>query len=176
MSPYGVSKVAQDKLSLQYHMSYGLHTIVTRAFNHTGPRRGDVFVCSNFAKQIAKIEKGLQEPVIAHGNLEAKRDFTDVRNVVKAYWLAATKCKYGEVYNICSGEKGTYSIKQVLEMLIIMSKVKIKTKQDPRRMRPSDVNILYGDSNKFRQQTGWKPIIPFKKTLEDLLDYWRERI
>ncbi len=174
MSPYGVSKVATDLLARQYYQSYGSKTIVTRAFNHTGPRRGDVFVCSDFAKQIALIEKGKKEPVIRHGNLEAKRDFTDVRDIVKAYLLAVEKCQPGEVYNICSGK--ALPIKQVLQMLTSMSKVKIRTEQDPERMRPSDVEILLGDSSKFRKQTGWKPEIPFKQTLEDLLNYWRERV
>ncbi len=174
MSPYGVSKVAADKLALQYNLSYGLKTIVTRAFNHTGPRRGDVFVSSTFAKQIATIEKNKQEPVINHGNLDAIRDFTDVRDIVKAYELSLTKCKFGEAYNICSGTGR--KIQDVLNILIGLSKIKISTKLDPKRLRPSDVEILYGDYTKFREQTGWKPTIPFEKTLEDLLNYWREKI
>lgn len=176
MSPYGVSKVAQDKLALQYHLSYGLKTLVTRAFNHTGPRRGEVFVCSTFAKQIAEIEKNKRKPIIAHGNLEAKRDFTDVRDMVRAYWLAVTKCIPGQVYNICSEEKGTYQISQILEILLSLSKAKIRLEQDPHRMRPSDVNILQGDSSKFRQVTGWRPKISIEKTLEDLLNYWRGKL
>ena len=176
MSPYGVSKVGQELLSLQYMESYGLEIIVTRAFNHTGPRRGEVFVTSDFAKQIAEIEKGKRDPIILHGNLEAKRDFTDVRDVVKAYLLAVEKCKAGEVYNICSGDGGIYSIKEVLNLLLSMNNVKIETKQDPNRMRPSDVNILHGDYSKFREITGWKPEINFKQTMKDLLDYWRERV
>lgn len=174
MSPYGVSKVAQDLLSRQYNMSYGLKTVVTRAFNHTGPRRGDVFVTSNFAKQIAEIEKGIKEPVINVGNLNAQRDFTDVRDIVKAYWLAVNKCKYGEVYNICSGKAIT--IESMLSLLLSISDTKIEVKQDPARMRPSDVEILLGDCKKFRKETGWEPEIPFEKTLEDLLNYWRERV
>ena len=175
MSPYGVSKVTQDKLALQYFMSYKLKTIVTRAFNHTGPRRGDVFATSSFAKQIALIEKGKQEKIV-HGNLEAKRDFTDVRDMVKAYELAVLKCDSGEEYNICSGYEGTFSIRIVLEKLIRLSKAEFKTEQDPERMRPSDVSILHGDCSKFKEKTGWKPEIPFDKTLEDLLNYWRERV
>ncbi|GAI48535.1 unnamed protein product, partial [marine sediment metagenome] len=134
LSPYGVSKVAADKLGCQYHLSYGLKTVVTRAFNHTGPRRGDVFVTSNFAKQIAEIEKGLKEPIIYVGNLNAKRDFTDVRDVVKAYWLTVTDCEYGEVYNICSGE--TRTIQSVLDLLIGMTDKKVAIKQDLSRVRP----------------------------------------
>ncbi len=173
LSPYAVSKVGQDLLGYQYYKSYGLNIIRTRGFNHCGPRRGEVFVCSDFAKQIAKIEKKKQEPVIHVGNLEAIRDFTDVRDMVKAYWLATEKGKPGEVYNICSG-KG-WKIKEVLNILLKLTKEKIEIKEDPKRMRPSDVPVLVGDSTKFREATGWKPEIPFEKTLEDLLDYWRER-
>ena len=174
LSPYGVSKVAADKLGCQYHMSYGLKTVVTRAFNHTGPRRGDVFVTSNFSKQVAEIERGLKEPTIYVGNLDARRDFTDVRDIVKAYWLAVTKGEYGEVYNICSGE--TRTIQSVLDLLLSMTDKKIEIKQDPSRMRPSDVEVLHGDYSKFKERTGWKPEIPFEKTMADLLNYWRERV
>ncbi|GAI22848.1 unnamed protein product, partial [marine sediment metagenome] len=152
LSPYAVSKVGQDLLGYQYYMSHGLNIIRTRAFNHTGPRRGEVFVCSDFAKQIARIKKGKQEPVISVGNLEAIRDFSDVRDIVKAYWLALEKCKSGEVYNICSGRG--YKISEVLEILLTLSKVNIKIRQNPNKMRPSDVPILVGDSSKFRKQTG----------------------
>lgn len=174
LSPYAVSKVGQDLLGYQYFKSYGLNIIRTRAFNHSGPRRGEGFVCSNFAKQIALIEKGRQRPIIYAGNLNAKRDFTDVRDMVKGYWLVMQKGTPGEVYNISSG-KG-YSAKEVLNILLSFSKKKIKVKQDPSRMRPSDVPILIGDSTKMRRLTGWRPVIPFKKTLEDLLNYWREKI
>jgi GDP-4-dehydro-6-deoxy-D-mannose reductase len=173
LSPYGVSKLAADKLSYQYCMSYGLHIVVTRAFNHTGPRRGDVFVTSNFAKQIAEIEKG-SEPVIHVGNLEARRDFTDVRDMVRGYLLAVEKCQQGEPYNICSGK--TIRIKDVLDMLLSMTDKQIEIRQDPDRMRPSDVDVLQGDCSKFKKQTGWEQTISFKKTMEDLLNYWRERV
>ena len=173
LSPYAVSKVGQDMLAYQYFMSYKLKVVRTRAFNHTGPRRGEVFVTSNFAKQIAEIEKQKKEPVIYVGNLDAKRDFTDVRDIIRAYWLATEKCEYGEVYNICSGN--AYSIKEVLDILLGFSKVKVKVTQDPSRMRPSDVPVLLGDNSKFSKATGWKPEIPFNKTCEDLLNYWRER-
>ncbi len=174
MSPYGVSKVAADKLAIQYYMSYGLKTVVTRAFNHTGPRRGELFATSNFAKQIAMIEKGKQEPVIYHGNLDAQRDFSDVRDIVKAYELALQKCQFGDVYNICS-EKAV-NIGDMLQILLGFSSAKIATRFDETRARPSDVEILCGDCAKFREQTGWKPSIPFEKTMEDLLNYWRERV
>jgi len=175
LSPYAVSKIAQEKLAFQYHHSYGLKIVLTRFFNTEGPGRGQDFVTSNFAKQIAEIEKGKRKPVIWVGNLEAKRDFSDVRDMVKAYWLASEKCKFGEPYNVCS-EK-TRSIKSVLELLLSFSKVKnIEIKQDPERMRPSDVPILLGDCSKFKKETGWKPEIPFEKTMLDLLNYWRERV
>jgi GDP-4-dehydro-6-deoxy-D-mannose reductase len=175
LSPYGVSKVAQDTLACQYHYSYGLKTVVTRAFNHEGPRRGEQFVTSNFAKQIAMIESGLQNPIIHVGNLSAKRDYLDVRDVVGAYWVATEKCKYGEPYNICS-EKD-WSIQSVLDLLLRMSSRKgIEIKQDPDRMRPSDVQVLLGDCTKFKNDTGWSPKITFEKTLEDTLNYWRKNL
>lgn len=175
LSPYAVSKVAQDTLACQYHHSYGLKTVVTRAFNHEGPRRGEQFVTSTFAKQIAEIEKSKKEPIIYVGNLEAKRDYSDVRDIVKAYWLAVEKCDYGTPYNICSEKNVT--IKEVLNMLLKLSHVKnIEIKQDPERMRPSDVMVLLGDCTKFKQKTSWKPEIPFGKTLEDTLNYWREKL
>lgn len=174
LSPYAVSKVAQDMLGYQYHQSYGLNVVRTRAFNHSGPRRGDVFVESNFAKQIASIEAGQQQPVIKVGNLEAVRDFTDVRDMVRAYRLALTKGEPGEVYNIASGR--AVSIGKLLELLLASADVKIEVEEDPARLRPSDVPVLLGDASKFRRQTGWVPTIPLEQTLEDLLDYWRERM
>lgn len=175
LSPYAVSKVSQDTLALQYHHSYGLKTVITRAFNHEGPRRGEQFVTSDFAKQVARIEKGLQEPLMRVGNLTAKRDYTDVRDMVHAYWLAAERCSYGEPYNICSGK--SWAIQSVLDTLLSLSSRKdIKVEQDPKRMRPSDVQVLQGDCSKFKEKTGWEPKIPFEKTLEDTLNYWRERV
>ncbi len=171
LSPYGVSKLAMDYLGYQYYQSYGLKIIRTRGFNHTGPRRGEVFAESNFAKQIAEIEKGKRPPEVFVGNLEAERDYTDVRDMVRGYLLSTYYCKPGEVYNICTG-KG-WKISKVLDYLISLSKVKVKVKQDPLRMRPSDVPILIGDNTKFTKQTGWRPTIPFEKTLEDLLNHWR---
>lgn len=174
LSPYGVSKVAQDMLGWQYFKSYGIKIVRTRAFNHTGPRRGDVFAESTFAKQIAEIEKGKKEPIIEVGNLAAKRDYTDVRDMVRAYLLSVEKGNPGEVYNICSGK--AYQIKEILNLLLSMSKKKIKIKIDPQRLRPSDVEILLGDCSKFKRTTGWKTKINLEKTMEDLLNYWRERI
>ncbi len=175
LSPYGVSKVAQDKLCYQYNKSYNMGIIVTRAFNHTGPRRGEVFATSNFAKQIVEIEKGYREEVIDVGNLEAQRDFSDVRDIVRGYYLAATKGQPGDVYNISSGEAMT--IGNMLNTLLDFSEIKnIVIKPDPKRMRPSDVPILLGDCTKFKKQTGWKPQVPFEDTMRELLEYWRMKI
>jgi GDP-4-dehydro-6-deoxy-D-mannose reductase len=174
LSSYAVSKVAQDFLGYQYYQSYGLKAIRTRGFNHTGPRRGQVFVTSNFCSQVAAIELGLQPPVIRVGNLEAIRDFTDVRDMVRAYWLAVTRAKPGEVYNIASGH-GIH-IHEMLDQLLALASVEVKIEVDPERLRPSDVEILIGDSSKFRADTGWEPHIPFAQTLADLLAYWRERL
>lgn len=173
-SPYAVSKLAMDYLGYQYFCSYGMKIIRTRGFNHTGPRRGETFVTSNFAKQIALIEKGKQEAIIHVGNLESERDWTDVRDMVRAYLLSVTKCEPGDVYNICVGK--AVKIKDMLSMLLSMSKVKVEVKEDPARMRPSEVPVLIGDNTKFSEKTGWKPEIPFEKTMEDLLNYWRERV
>jgi GDP-4-dehydro-6-deoxy-D-mannose reductase len=174
LSPYAVSKVAQDLLAFQYFKSYGLRTVRTRGFNHTGPRRGEVFICSNFAKQIAEIEKKKKEPVIYIGNLEARRDFTDVRDIVRGYWLCLEKGEDGEVYNVGTGK--TYSMKEILDMLLSMSKIKVKVEVDPQRLRPSDVPVLLSDCTKLKELTGWQPKIPIRQSLEDLLNYWRERV
>jgi GDP-4-dehydro-6-deoxy-D-mannose reductase len=174
LSPYAVSKVAQEYLGYQYFMSYGLKVIRTRGFNHTGPRRGDVFVTSNFAKQLASIKLGLQEPVIRVGNLDAVRDFTDVRDMVRAYWLGVTKAKPGEVYNIATGYGIT--IRELLDRLIELAGVEVTVQPDPARMRPSDVEILIGDSSKFRADTGWQPEIPLEQTLRDVVFYWIARL
>jgi GDP-4-dehydro-6-deoxy-D-mannose reductase len=174
LSPYAVSKVAQDFMGYQYFQSYGMKVVRTRAFNHTGPRRGDVFVTSNFAKQVASIEAGLSEPVIRVGNLDAIRDFTDVRDMVRAYWLAVEKGRPGEVYNIATGSGIT--IRELLDRLVAMAECEVTVETDPERLRPSDVEILIGDSSKFRGDTGWEPRIPFEQTLRDVLDYWRHQL
>ncbi|PID59033.1 GDP-mannose 4,6-dehydratase [candidate division KSB3 bacterium] len=174
LSPYAVSKVGQDMMGYQYSESYGMKIIRTRGFNHTGPRRGDVFVCSDFAKQIVDIEKKKRPPVIKVGNLEAKRDFTDVRDMVRAYWLALDgNCAPGEVYNIASGT--THTIQSVLDRLLSMTDAAITVEEDSARLRPSDVQILLGDYSRFKAATGWEPTIPFEQTLQDILDYWRAR-
>ncbi|MFH1868528.1 MAG: GDP-mannose 4,6-dehydratase [Candidatus Omnitrophota bacterium] len=173
LNTYAVSKVAQDYLGYQYYKSYGLDIIRTRPFHQTGPRRSKHFVCSNFARQIALIEKGRQEAVMYVGNLKAERDFSDVRDMVNAYWHIMKKGRSGDVYNICSG-KG-YTIKKVLDMLLSMTEKKVKVKQDLKRIRLNDVPLFIGDCAKMKRLTGWKPVIPFEKTLNDLLNYWRDR-
>ncbi|MFQ5521917.1 MAG: GDP-mannose 4,6-dehydratase [Candidatus Methylomirabilia bacterium] len=173
LSPYAVSKVAQDLMGYQYFKSYGLPIVRSRAFNHEGPRRGDVFVTSNFARQIAEIEAGL-EPVIQVGNLEARRDYTDVRDIVKGYWLLVEGGEPGEVYNLCSGR--SWPIREVLDFYLGQARVSgIAIKEDPARLRPSDVPHLLGDASKIRRALGWKPEIRFEQTLLDTLEYWRRR-
>jgi len=174
LSPYAVSKVAQDMMGYQYFKSYGLPIIRTRAFNHEGPRRGDVFVTSSFAKQVAEIEVGDRDPVIYVGDLKPRRDFSDVRDIVRGYWRLLERGEPGEVYNLCSGH--SWSIQQVLDFLLEQSKVKnITVTVDPSRLRPSDVMVLEGDATKVRTATGWEPEIPLERTLRDLLGYWRQR-
>lgn len=174
LSPYAVSKVGQDLMGYQYWKSYGMLIIRSRAFNHEGPRRGDVFVTSNFARQVAEIEAGLRDPVILVGDLTPRRDYSDVRDIVRGYWALLERGEPGEVYNLCSGR--TWSIQQVLDFLLEQSRVKdIKVQVEPSRLRPSDVMVLEGDPSKVEKATGWKVEIPFERTLKDLLAYWRQR-
>src|SRR5436309_4117229 len=173
LSPYAVSKVTQDLMGYQYFKSYGLALIRTRAFNHDGPRRGDVFVTSNFAKQIAEIEAGGREPTILVGNLKAVRDYTDVRDIVRGYWLLLERGEPGQVYNLCSGRG--WATQEMLDFLLGEStNTTIRVREDPARLRPSDVPVLIGDCSRLTA-LGWKPRIPFEQTLRDLLGYWRER-
>ena len=174
LSPYAVSKVTQDLMAFQYFKSFGLPIIRSRAFNHEGPRRGDVFVTSNFARQIAEIEAGQREPVIYVGDLTPRRDYSDVRDIVRGYWLLLERGEPGEVYNLCSGT--SWPIQRVLDFLLGLSTVSsITVKTDPSRLRPSDVMVLEGDPGKMFAATGWKVEIPFERTLTELLDYWRQR-
>ena len=174
LSPYAVSKVAQETLAIQYFRSYGLRCVVTRGFNHTGPRRGQVFATSSFAKQIAEIEAGLRKPIIEVGDLESRRDWTDTRDMVRAYWLATERGEPGEVYN--TGRGTCISIGHMLDVLLSHSNVDIAREQDPSRMRPSDVRLLWANVDKFKKATDWEPMIVFDQTMADLLDYWRERV
>ncbi len=173
-NPYSVSKVAQDMLGLQYHLTYKLPVIRARPFNHMGPQQGGGFVAADFASQIAAIEAGLHEPVMYVGNLAAERDFTDVRDVVRAYWLMITQGEPGAAYNVCSGEG--YSIQYLLDTLLNYSTAEIDVRQDPARMRPSDVPRRVGDTSKLHIRTGWEPVIPFETSLLDILNDWRHKL
>jgi GDP-4-dehydro-6-deoxy-D-mannose reductase len=173
-SPYGVSKIAQDFVGLQYFLSHHLHVVRVRPSNHIGPRQNEQFVTSNFAKQIAEIEAGKREPVLYVGNLTAQRDFTDVRDMVRAYHLALERGIAGEVYNI--GSERAVSIRTVLELLLQFSRLPIQVQQDPARFRPSDTPTMYCDASKFRRQTGWQTTIPLEQSLHDILDYWRAKV
>ncbi len=172
-SPYAVSKVAQAFLARQYFLSHGIPVICTRTFHHTGPGRGEVFAESSFARQIAEIEAGRQAPTLSVGNLDAVRDFTDVRDVVRAYWLLLEKGRAGETYNVCSGRG--IAIGDVLQELLDVSGRAIEVRRDPDRMRPSDIPAIIGDPRKLGKATGWTPEIPLRQTLADLLDHWRAR-
>lgn len=172
-SPYAVSKVGEDMLALQYWSSWKIQTIRSRMFTHTGPRRGEVFVVSNFAQQIAMIEAGLAEPVIKVGNLDSVRTFLDVRDAVIAYWLLVNKCQPGEVYNV--GGEETMPVGQMLDKLLAISTSKnINVEVDSARLRPSDVTLQIPCVDRFHEATGWKPEIKFTKTLKDTLGYWRD--
>lgn len=173
-SPYAVSKCGEDMIALQYFLSYGIKTIRTRMFTHTGPRRGDVFAESAFAKQIAEVEAGLRPNPIKVGNLNSVRTFADVSDAVRAYWLLLEKCPPGEVYNI--GGARTMTVGEMLDVLIGMAGCRIRYEVDPALVRPSDVTLQIPDTSKFRAATGWEPKVPLETTLRDLLDYHRGRI
>jgi GDP-4-dehydro-6-deoxy-D-mannose reductase len=173
-SPYAVSKVAQDMMGLQYHLSHQLFTVRVRPFNHIGPRQRLGFVAPDFARQIAEAEAGLREPIVQVGNLEPQRDFSDVRDVVRGYHLLITQGEAGEVYNL--GSEQARPIRELLETLIAMSRVPITIEQDAERLRPTEVPLMVGDCTKIREQTGWRPGIPFEQSLQDVLDYWREQV
>ncbi|MEK7502748.1 MAG: GDP-mannose 4,6-dehydratase [Patescibacteria group bacterium] len=173
-SPYAVSKITQDFLALQYFLSYDIKIIRIRPFNHIGPRQSPNFVVSAFAKKIAEIEKGKTDNTFFVGNLDSKRDFTDVRDMVTAYSLAIEKGEAGEVYNIGSGK--SYAISQILDKMLSLSKTKIKVRVDESLFRPSDNPDLLCDRSKFTNLTGWEPEIPIDRTLKDTLDYWRNII
>ena len=173
-SPYGVSKISQEMLGYQYFLARGLAVVRVRPFNHFGPRQRDAFVASAFARQVAEAEAGLLPPVLRVGNLSARRDFTDVRDVVRAYWLALTKGEAGEVYNVGSGRG--LPVQALLGTLLEMSGVPLRVEPDPARLRPADVPAIYADVGKLAARTGWSAEIPLERTLRDTLDDWRERI
>ena len=173
-SPYGVSKLTQDMMALQYWNSHGLPTIRVRSFNHIGPGQSDDFVASAFARQIAEIEAGMRAPVLAVGNLDAERDFTDVRDVVRAYWLAVQHCEPGEAYNLGSG--CSHPVRWLLETLLSLTPARVEVAVDPARLRPSDVPASVCDNRRLAQATGWQPQIALRDSLEDLLNDWREQL
>lgn len=171
-NPYSVSKVAQDVMGYQYFISFGLPIIRIRPFNHVGPGQSARFVLPAFASQVAGIEAGKQEPVMRVGNLTPARDFTDVRDVARAYHLVSMRGKPGEVYNIASGTPRT--IRSLVDQLIALATVPIRVEIDPERYRPADVPVFYGSAVKLLQDTGWEPEIPFEQTIQDVLDEWRQ--
>lgn len=173
-SPYAVSKVGEDMISYQYYLTHKIRSIRTRMFTHTGPRRGDVFAMSSFAKQIAAAELKMNKPVVLVGNLKSVRTFCDVRDAVRAYWILINKCNPGEVYNI--GGNRTMTIGEALDILLSFSKIKLEVKVDPQLLRPSDVTLQIPCTDKFKNETGWEPKIPLEKTLEDMLNYWRSEL
>jgi GDP-4-dehydro-6-deoxy-D-mannose reductase len=174
VNPYAVSKATQDLLAYQYHVSHDLRTIRMRPFNHIGPRQSESFVVAAFAAQIARIEAGLQEPLIRVGNLSAERDFTDVRDMARAYALGALRGQPPAAYNVASGR--CVSIRWLLDTLLTFSERDIAVEPDPARMRPADVPRVVSDSGLFRRHTGWEPQIPLEQTLLDVLEYWREQM
>ena len=174
VNPYAVSKATQDLLAFQYFASHQLRTIRLRPFNHIGPRQSEAFVTSAFAAQIARIERGLQPPVIHVGNLAAERDFSDVRDIAQAYALAAQHGTVGAAYNI--GAERAVSVRWLLDTLLTFSSCEIAIEPDPLRMRPADVPRVIADCRLFREHTQWRPHIPLEQTLSDVLDYWRATI
>lgn len=171
---YAATKACQNMIGSIYAKAYDMEMIMVRAFNHVGPKQLPLFVVSDFCKQVAEIEKGLREPVMKVGNLDAKRDFTDVRDVVKAYVKLAVNGTAGETYNVGSGN--ARSIRQILDEIISMANREITVEVDPNKIRPVDVPIIEADITKINKLTGWKPCIPFEQTIYETLEYWRQRV
>lgn len=174
LSAYAVSKVAQDLLGLQYYLTHKLHVVRVRPFNHIGPRQRTGFVAPDLASQIAAAELGLQPACLEVGSLAARRDFCDVRDVVRAYVLLVTSGEPGQVYNVGSGV--SHSVQELLDTLLAMSRVPITVRQDPDRLRPSEIPDIVCDATRIRAQTGWQATIPWAQSLQDVLDYWREEM
>jgi len=173
-NPYAWSKLLAENVGTEYTRDFKLPVITVRPFNHIGPGQSDKFVSSSFARQIAEIEAGIRPPKIMVGNLTTRRDFTDVRDIVRAYRSAVERCESGDVYNISSGV--SVQISDILDRLLALSSARVEIAEDPARARPSDLPVLSGDSSKFRMMTGWSPEIPLDTTLNDLLDYWRRKV
>ena len=173
-SPYALSKLAQEQLGIRAIAEDGVEVIVTRSFNHTGPRQQPTFAAPAFARQLARIEAGLDEPVIRVGNLDARRDLTDVRDVVRAYELLMARGRPGEPYNVCSGT--ARSMREVLDALRSRAHVPVRVEVDASRLRPNDAPLLVGNPSRLREETGWSPGIDFDRMLDDLLGFWRQQV
>ena len=172
VSPYGVSKAAQEMLGYQAFQSYGQQVYLTRSFIHIGPRQDARPAAQTFARQIAEAEAGLRPPVIAVGNLDPRRDFLDVEDVVQALWALLDRGSPGEVYNLCSGQAP--SIRELLEIYLKLARSEVEVREDPGRLRPADEPILLGDNSKLRAATGWQPRVPLQESAQRILAYWRE--
>lgn len=174
VSPYAFTKLSGELLSRFYIDSEGLQVVIARAFPHTGPGQSPDFVCSDWARQLVCIEKGLAEPVIQVGNIHVARDFTDVRDVVRAYMLLLEHGEVGQIYNIASGNAET--LKAILDNLLELSSASVEVQIDQKKLRKADIPILVGDSSKLKKATGWEPVLPLRQTLSDLLAYWRHNL
>jgi GDP-4-dehydro-6-deoxy-D-mannose reductase len=174
VTPYGLSKLAQDQLALMSSRDDGLDVCIARPFNHVGPRQSAAFAVSSFARQIARIEAGLSEPRLLVGNLDARRDITDVRDVVEAYERIVEGGQAGRPYNICSGR--AWRIRDLLDELMHLTTVPVQVDTDPDRLRPSDIPIVQGDAARMRVELGWAPAIHVEQTLHDTLQWWREQV
>jgi GDP-4-dehydro-6-deoxy-D-mannose reductase len=170
-NPYAISKVATELAVARAARVDGVRAVVARSFNHIGPRQDPSFFASGVARQVALIEAGRLEPVIRVGNLESRRDLTDVRDTVQAYRALADRGSPGAAYNVCSGR--AYRMRDLLETLVAQARVEVEIRTDPGRLRPNDTPLLLGDPSRIRQATGWEPLVPIAQTLTDLLDYWR---
>ncbi|MEZ5320021.1 MAG: GDP-mannose 4,6-dehydratase [Vicinamibacterales bacterium] len=173
-TPYGFSKLAQDQLALRAATEDGLDVVVARPFNHIGPRQQPGFAVSSFARQIARIEAGLEPAVLRVGNLDARRDVTDVRDVVEAYHVLMAGAPVGRPYNICSGR--AWRMGDLLEELVQLARVRVELEVDADRLRPSDIPVVQGDASRLRTEFGWAPRIPVEQTLADTLDWWRDEV
>lgn len=174
LSPYAVSKIAQDYLGLQYWLSHRVETVRVRPFNHIGPRQRRGFVAPDFASQIAEIEAGLRPPQMRVGALHVARDFSDVRDIVRGYVLALTQGRPGEVYNLGSGQ--AHTVAELLDVLLAAAQVPVEVVQDAQRTRPVEVPVMAADCTRLYQETGWRTEIPFEQSVRDVLDYWREQV
>ena len=171
VSPYGASKLEQERVGLEAFREDGLAVVITRSFTHIGPGQAPGYAASSFAEQIARIEAGRAEPVLSVGNLEARRDLTDVRDTVRAYRALMARGTPGRPYNVCSG--AAHRIGDVLDALLALARVPVTVRRDPARLRPSDNPVLLGDRSRITAELGWEPRRPLPETLSDLLDYWR---